>query len=325
MSEILEKMKTVILSQTKIAIISHSNPDGDTLGSQLALANAVSQFGIETRLINGDKVSEKYAFLSKWEALHPLQEDEELPEVVVFVDCANLERAGMLEQQERFVNSTILNIDHHPSNTNFGSLNYVVSTAAANCQVIYELLMAMGAEVTPEIATALYLGLSTDTGSFLFESVSADTHRLAAILIEAQADTDSVRKNMYESCSVAKFELQKHIYSHTEVSAEGKLAWSSLSQEILERTHADSADIDGLINSIKNIDGVEIAVLFREIGYMQIKVSFRSKEWADVNALAGSFNGGGHIRAAGCTIQGMMGDVQQKVLAAAEALLNKEV
>lgn len=323
MSDVLEKMKDAILSQHKIAIISHSNPDGDTLGSQLALANAVSQFGIEARLINESHVSPKFYFLPMSKAIRPLEAEENLPEVVVFVDCATLERASMERYQERLAGKTILNLDHHPSNNAFGTLNYVLSQAAANCQVVYELLETMGVKLTPEVATALYLGLSTDTGSFLFDSVSADTHRLAAILIDAQADTSAIRNNLYESTSRAKFELQKHIFNNTQISADGMMAWSSFDRALLERTQADSADIDGLINSIKNIEGVEIAILFREMDKERVKISFRSKAWADVNQLAACFGGGGHVRAAGCTLLEAMETVQQKVLRAAEAVLAK--
>lgn len=323
MSDVLEKMKDAILSQHKIAIISHSNPDGDTLGSQLALANAVSQFGIETRLINEGQVSSKFCFLPMSQEIHPLQPNEELPEVVVFVDCATLERAAMEKRQELLAGKTVLNLDHHPSNSQFGTLNFVVSEAAANCQVIYELLTVLDAELTPDVATALYLGLSTDTGSFLFDSVSADTHRLAAVLIDAHADTCAIRNNFYESMSRAKFELQKHIFNNTQLSEDGRLAWSTFDLELLKRTQADSADIDGLINSIKNIEGVEIAILFREIGKERVKISFRSKVWADVNQLAACFGGGGHIRAAGCTMLETMPEVQKKVLSAAEAALAK--
>ena len=323
MSDVLEKMKEAILSQHKIAIISHSNPDGDTLGSQLALANAVSPFGIETRLINESPVSSKFHFLPMSQTISPLKPGEELPEVVVFVDCATLERASMDDRQALLAGKTILNLDHHPSNTQFGTLNFVISQAAANCQVIYELIKVLGAELTKDVATALYLGLSTDTGSFLFDSVSADTHRLAAVLIDAQADTAAIRSNLYESMTRAKFELQKHIFNNTQLSADGRLAWSTFDRALLERTQADSADIDGLINSIKNIEGVEIAILFREIEAQRVKISFRSKMWADVNQLAACFGGGGHVRAAGCTILEAMPEVQEKVLREALAVLAK--
>lgn len=323
MSDVLEKIKAAILSQHKIAIISHTNPDGDTLGSQLALANAVSQFGIEVRLVNASSVSPKYHFLTMVEDIHPLAEGEELPEVVVFVDCATLGQASMQDDDKRLSGKVIVNIDHHPSNKGFGTYNYVVSQAAANCQVVYELIQVLEANLTPEVATALYLGLSTDTGSFLFDSVTADIHRLAAVLMDAHADTAIIRQSIYESTSKARFELQRHIFNHTGLSDDGKLAWSSLSQELLARTQADSADIDGLINALKDVEGVEIAILFRENQTDRIKISFRSKLWADVNRLAAQFGGGGHVRAAGCTIEDSLENVQAKVLRAAQDMLSK--
>lgn len=321
MSEILRQMKETILAQKTIMIISHSNPDGDTLGSQLALANAVNQFGIGCILINSDHVSEKYAFLKQYDRIRPLEEKEILPEVVVFVDCATAERTGYSLEDSRFLGKTIINIDHHTSNAGYGALNYVKSKAAASVQVVYELLVEMGIELTREIATALYLGLSTDTGSFLFDNVSADTHRLAAVLIEANADTDAIRMNIYENISVAKFQLQRYIYEHAVLESDGTLAWSEINQMLLQETKADSADIDGLINSIKDISGVEIAVLFRELTDEKVKISFRSKSWADVNVLAAQFGGGGHVRAAGCTLEGSLEKAKADVLRAAKVYL----
>ncbi len=321
MSEILVQMKEIILAQQQIMIISHSNPDGDTLGSQLALADAVNQFGIDAVLINKDELSVKYSFLNKYEQVRPLEDNEITPKVIVFVDCASMERSGYAANDKRFCDRIIINIDHHLSNQLYGALNYVQDSAAANVQVIVKLLQVMEAKITPAIATALYLGLSTDTGSFLFDSVSANTHRLAAELIDAGADTDQVRMNIYESTSVAKFRLLKHIYEHTTLEYNGVLSWSQFSHELLMETKADSADIDGVINNIKNIDGVEIAILFRELDENKVKISFRSKNWADVNQLAAHFGGGGHIRAAGCTILAPLEEVKTQVLAYTRAYL----
>lgn len=321
MNEILTQMKDLILSQKEVAIISHINPDGDTLGSQLALAYAVNQFGIQSILLNCDVVSSKYTFLEKTKEIEIFTPECDLPSVVIFVDCATLERAGFDQYADLLQGKTIINIDHHTSNSGFGQLNYVHKSAAANCQVVYDLIVALGAKLTADLATALYLGLSTDTGSFLFDSVSAETHRLAATLIEAEANADLIRLHVYESSSLARFTLQKHIYNQTTLSHDGKIAWCVLGHDLLSSMIVDSGDIDGLINSIKDIEGVEIAILFRGISKEQVKVSFRSKGWANVDQLAAHFKGGGHVRAAGCTINGQMDEIVTQVLTATHSQL----
>lgn len=308
MQQVLVQIKEILLSQSCVAIISHSNPDGDTLGSQLALAGALEAAGVETILINNDVISDKYHFVAGSQRIKPYSDGLQLPEVLVFVDCASLELAGCDEHTTFLQGRTIVNIDHHASNKLYGTINFVDGEAAANCQNIYEVIRALEVPITPEMATALYMGLSTDTGNFLFDNVSAKTLRIAADLKDYGADTNSLRWYMYESDSHKRIELMKYILNELHISHNGKYAWSKLSYEMMQRLHPDSTDIDGLINTIKNIEGVEIALLFRGVEAHKTKVSLRSKIWSDVNKFAGMFGGGGHVRAAGCTIEG---DVEQ--------------
>lgn len=322
MQENLKKIAEFILAQKQIAIISHQNPDGDTLGSQLALMMALEQKGIQVVLLNHDTISAKYNFIKGSERIKSAVTPENVPEVIVFVDCANMTLTGYHEE-EWLKNKVIVNIDHHTSNTEYGQYNYVQSKSGANCQNVYHLLQAMETELTPEIATALYMGLSTDTGNFLYESVSADTFRVAADLVEHGADTSKIRMNFYENCSRRKLELQKYVYNNLYFSADGRCAWSKLDWKLLDELQAISTDIDGLINSIKDIEGVEVAMLFKENAAGMIKVSLRSKSWADVNAIANKLGGGGHIRAAGCSLNVSMDEAQRLFVAAVEEYLEK--
>jgi len=322
MQENLKKIAEFILAEQKVAIISHQNPDGDTLGSQLALAMALEQKGIEVIMLNHDVISAKYNFIKNYERIVSGVLPEELPKVVIFVDCANITLTGYHEE-EWLQDKIIVNIDHHTSNTQYGQYNYVQSKSGANCQNMYYLLQAMDTEFTPEISTALYMGLSTDTGNFLYESVSADTFRVAANLVEYGADTTKIRMNFYENCSRRKLELQKYIYNNLSFSADGRCAWSKLEWSLLEELQAVSTDIDGLINSIKDIEGVEVALLFKENATGMIKVSLRSKTWADVNAIANKLGGGGHVRAAGCSLNVSMEEAQRLFVEATEEYLAK--
>lgn len=313
MQQMLEQIIATILEQETIAIISHNNPDGDTLGSQVALAMAVQQYGVKTILLNNDYISKKYDFIAEIERIRPYIEGEPLPEVVIFVDCSTLELAGYTANHLALQGKMVINLDHHASNIGYGTLNYINITAGANCQNIYELLRKMGAELTPEIATALYMGLSTDTGNFLYDNTTSDTLRIAAELKDCGAETNQVRLRLYESCSKSRLELQRYIYQHLQFSSDGAYAWSHLEYDMLEALHANSTDIDGLINTIKSIDGVEVAMLFRGVDEEKIKVSLRSKSWADVTVIAGQFGGGGHVRASGCTMECTMEEAITKM------------
>jgi len=323
MQNVLMSIKEILVQQKQVAIISHQNPDGDTLGSQLALYGALQQKGIDVQLYNNDKVSEKYYFVPGANLIRPRDEEELLPEVIVFVDCATLEMAGYSTDAPCLQGKTIINIDHHTSNQGYGQWNYVKEDAAANCQNIYEVLQAMECQITSGIATAIYMGLSTDTGNFLFSNVTSDTLRIAANMKDAGANTDSIRENMYESCSRKRMILMRYILNNLKISENGKYAWSKLSNAMMEELQPDSTDIDGLINTIKNIEDVEVAVLFRGVEPQKTKISLRSKSWADVNQIAKDFGGGGHVRAAGCSILDTVENAADQLIPAVKHYLEK--
>lgn len=304
MQQKLKEVLQALLGAKQVAIISHKNPDGDTLGSQLALGNALKSVGKDVILYNRDTISKKFYFIAGANTVIQYLDGMELPEVVVFVDCAEPQLAGFHLTDAIFSNRTIVNIDHHASNKQYGTWNYVIDSAGANCQNIYHLLQAMQVSITPEIATALYVGLSTDTGNFMYDNVSAETLRIAAELKEIGANTDALRLQLYESCSKKKIEMMKYILNNLHISEDGQYAWSTISYEMMHTLEPESTDIDGLINTIKDIEGVEIAVLFRGVEANRTKASLRSKVWADVNEIAGIFGGGGHVRASGVSIDG---------------------
>ena len=304
MQQTLKETANALLAAQQIAIISHKNPDGDTLGSQLALGNALKAAGKDVILYNRDIVAAKFYFIAGAERIVRYQEGQALPDTVVFVDCAEPQLAGFQVTDAVLAGKTIINIDHHASNKKYGTWNYVVDTAGANCQNIYHVLRAMELPLTADIATALYTGLSTDTGNFMFDNVSSDTLRIAAELKDIGANTDAVRLQLYESSSKKKIALLKYILNNLHISEDGQFAWSSISYQLIEELQPESTDIDGLINTIKDIEGVEVAMLFRGVEANRTKVSLRSKVWADVNQIAGMFGGGGHVRASGVTIDG---------------------
>lgn len=319
MEDIL-KIKDEIKKSNKVTIVSHYHPDGDALGSQIALALSLEQLGIQTTMLNKDPVPETYRFLKNWQLIKPLDELSELPPLVIFVDCATTERVGYPVETILNSNSLVINIDHHTSNSNFGHLNWIEPNAAATAELIYDLLGLLQVKIDKDIATALYTGISTDTGSFLYENTTATTHLVVSDLINRGAEVGLLRLNYYENTNINKIYLLKHVLNNLEFASDNKISWVALKQDFYTSINASDHDAEGLINYLKNISGVEIAIIFREMAEDKIKVSFRSKRMADVNLLAAKFGGGGHPRAAGCTINDALDNAISRVLSAAEEI-----
>lgn len=323
MNSDLQALAEFLKNSAWVSIFSHVNPDGDAIGSSCALAKALETIGVKADIYNVSPIPEAYYFLPKAREIKLFTGTEELAPVVIIVDCANLKRAELDKYPESLAGKIIAEIDHHLGNEYFGKYNYVNANVIANCENVYRLLEEMGVKIDEETATALYLGISTDSGSFRFDAVTAETHRAAAKLLEKGARTDLVRLNIYESVSKAKLILQKYLFSHLAFACDGKIAWCALDKEILHETKAESNDIDGLVDILKNIEGVEIAILLRERAD-GIKISFRSKEYVNVNELAQNFGGGGHTRAAGATIKKSLDEACDAVLKQAERALGEK-
>lgn len=323
MKEKMEIQKIIdLLSKSKeVGIISHLSPDGDALGSQLALALGLEKINIKTTLINKDSVPKGLSFLPGSKKIKPLEELTHLPKVLVFVDCATLERSGYSEDEIDTSKTVIVNIDHHISNSNFGTYNLVKAKAAATAEIIYDLLSLLQIKVDIDIATALYTGISTDTGSFMYDNVTSTTHKVAADLIKYGADTSKVRVNFYENMSRGKVELLKLGLSNLNFSSDGRISWITYDLESFESLNLSSNDADGMISYVKNISEVELALVFKETEPNLYKVSMRSKSWFDVNELASLFDGGGHARASGCTIKGPLDEVVKKIVDAGEKIM----
>lgn len=311
-----------ILSETKeVGIISHLSPDGDTLGSQLALALGLEKNKIKTKLINKDGVPENLSFLPGSKKIKPINKVKSLPEVLVFVDCATLERSGY--NAEDIKDKVTINIDHHISNSNFATYNLIKDSAAATAEIIYDLLSLLQIRIDTDIATALYTGISTDTGSFMYDNVTSTTHRVAADLIKYGANSSKVRVNFYENMSRAKVELLRLGLSNLDFSQDERISWIAYKLEDFDNLNLSYRDAEGIISYVKNISGVEVALVFIETEANVYKVSMRSKSWFDVNELALLFDGGGHVRASGCTIKGSLDEVVNKIVREGEKIMTR--
>lgn len=289
-----------------IYICSHVQPDGDNIGSMLALALSIKALGKNVFVIKTDSIPKDYQFLPGVEMIKEYEKIENL-DLLMVVDCSDEDRLG---KNKHFLDQSkfTINIDHHISNTYFGDINMVDGKASATGELLYSLISKLDIEVDKDIATNLYTAISTDTGSFMYESVTDKTHEIAAKLLRCGIDKDIINIKLYHSRSMERTNLFIKSFSTLKTFNNNKIAVVSVTKEMLEDTNTKLEDTEGIISFIRDIDDVEVACLLKEFGDKETKVSLRSKESIDVSKISQAFNGGGHIRAAGCTIYESIND-----------------
>jgi phosphoesterase RecJ-like protein len=229
------------------------------------------------------------------------------------VDAADAGRMG--DCRKLFARDVqILNIDHHATNDRFGRVNVVIPDAAATAQVLYEWVEAMELEWTRELATCIYTGLLTDTGGFRYANTTPRVMNQAAHLIDRKVDANRIAEEVLETTTLAHLQLLRKALETLRLSKDGRIAWMWIRRKDVEAIGAKEEDWDGIVNYARNVMGVDVGILFREVNEKTIRVSFRSRRIVDVGALAQTLGGGGHARAAGCTIMGSAGEVERQVL-----------
>lgn len=316
LSSILEKVPAA-------ALFSHVSPDGDSLGSMLALGLALESLGKKISYYNAGPIPENLKFLpgvNKISNSWP----EELPEVLIFIDCAEAERAFGTINSEFIKDKQIINIDHHVSNNKFGTINWVDSKAAATGEMIYFLLKKMGVAISYDIAINLYTAIITDTGRFSYSNTTPDSFKIAAQLIKTGIDLAAINHIIFERKTLPQIKLLRKALTNLELLHNNSIAVIVLSQRDFLESGADENLSEGLVNYARSIEQVEAAVLIKELEDNEIKVSFRSNSWLDVNRVASRFGGGGHIRASGCTIYRPLKEAVKEVITALEEALNIE-
>ncbi len=315
----IEEMIEVLRKAPSVALFSHVSPDGDCIGSMLAIGMALEKMGKEVSFYNPDPVPRNLAFLPGSSRVR-----QELPNLVektlMFVDCTDLHRVN-LTMAEISGESTILNLDHHISNEYFGHFNWVDAHASASGEVAIALIGYLGVEVDRDIATNLYTAIVTDTGCFQYSNTTANTHRLTAELLDKGIDLAIIHHNIFDQKPLAQIKLLQSALNGLEIHAEGQLATMTLSLEDFQKSGAEQGLSEGLVNHARSIAGVEVAVLLREAGVQEIKVGLRSNLWLNVNEIAAQFGGGGHQRAAGCSLKLSLSEAKQILITAIEEAL----
>ncbi len=304
----------VLREHQSFAVLSHVRPDGDALGSQLALALSLQAMGKNVKVWNEDGMLEKYNFMPSAEILTPPPATPEDFEVVIALDTATQNRLGTSADGVRSAKLWI-NIDHHPSNPRYGDLVYIDEHAPATGQILFELLKSEQLPMNRAIAENLFVAISTDTGSFQYPNTTARTFEIAAELIRAGVDVGGLSQQIYENYPRRRIELVRVLLGDMRFDANGKIASFSLSLKAAAEVGAKPEDNEGLIDHIRAIEGVIVAVFLEELAEGKVRVSMRSKsEKADVCAICQKFGGGGHKLAAGARVRGTLAEVQERVL-----------
>lgn len=297
-----KEAKELIDKSENIFIASHINPDGDNIGSILATGLALKSLGKNVNILKTDTIPKDFKFLPGIDSIKDYEDNMGSKDLFIVLDSSDENRLGTLKKLLD-ITPNIINIDHHVSNTNFGKINIVNKLACATGEIVYNLLHYMDININKDIATNLYTAISTDSGSFKYESVTGDTHRIVASLLDIGIDHNYININLYEKMSINRFKMNNLVLSNLKTYNNGKIAVVKVNDKILEETNTTMEDTDSIVSYIRKIDTVEVACLLKEFEPKEIKVSLRSKEHIDVSVICEKFGGGGHKRAAGCKIE----------------------
>ncbi len=318
----LDAIVRVINANSSFIVLEHEKPDGDCIGSGLALVQALHSLGKKALLVSQDPHPAIYDFLpgrSHHTRAGCLDPGTFSADVAIFVDCADAERAGNALEFTR--KKLRINIDHHISNTLFGHINMVDPGAAAAGQLVYSILKRLGVEISPDLATCLYVAIMTDTGGFRYQTTTQEVFELASLLIGKGANGSKIAERVFETRSFSSLLLLGSALSTIELYHGGKVATATVTKDMLKKTGATLEETEGIIEYPRSIAGVWLSLLFKEDQNLEkVHVSFRSREQVNVAELADLFGGGGHPRAAGATIEGSMKNVVGRVLEAVDGL-----
>jgi len=296
-------------------ITSHVRPDGDGLGSGLALYWMLTDLGKEVDVILRDRVPPSYNVLPASDLVLVQDDVNEKYDAAFIIECSDVERPGLPSLKDQFV----VNIDHHSTTIPFGDINWIDATAAAVGEMIYNLCKALGIEVTKEIAECIYTALLTDTGSFHFSNTTERTLKIASELVRRGVEPARISEALFYSGSFAKVKLLGLVLSNIEHDDSGRIAWITMDRATMYEAEACEEDSDGIVNHALSIGDVEAVAFFKELRTGSYRISLRSKGKNNVAKVAEVFGGGGHRNAAGCRIDGELDEVKRRVI---EALQN---
>jgi phosphoesterase RecJ-like protein len=304
----------------RFIVASHQRPDGDAIGSAMSMALALRALGKSATVVT-DAIPP--VFLQPFPDVAGIQITPEVTEAydaALIMECSELSRTGV----KGLDRSPVINIDHHPGNKGYGAINWVDESAAACGEMAFTLMEALGAPLTKEIATHVYLAVLTDTGSFHFSHLSPRTYEIAKRCVEAGADPQWIARTHYDSNSLARVRIFGAVMNGMVIVDGGRIALLSITRQTMADLQGTSDDLEGLINFPLTVKDIEAVAFFKEVGDWDWRVSLRSKGNVDTGAIARAHGGGGHTNAAGCSAKGLLDDVfKQFGELLAEAVRNK--
>jgi bifunctional oligoribonuclease and PAP phosphatase NrnA len=318
-AEVLEQIRDEILRAQRFLITSHLKPDGDSIGSQMAMAYALRALGKQVRIVNCDLAQPALLTFPGVSAIEIASEAEGDIDLVLVMECSDLARTGV-SGLDRY---RIVNIDHHPGNAMYGAVNWFDAGAAACGEMVFDVIRCLGVPVTPEIATHIYVAILTDTGSFHYSSISPRTFDICRQALEAGAEPVSIARNVFDSNNIGRLRLFGAVLGSVELDDSGRLATIYLDRAMARASGGTYDDTEGLINLPLTVKEIQAVVFFKEWEGNQYRISLRSKGRIDVGEVAKQFGGGGHKNASGCTIGGSLASVRRQIVPLVQAAITR--
>jgi len=317
----IRAISDLIRKKNRFLVTSHVNPDGDSIASQLALRKILLSLGKDCTVVNLHPVPRIYRFLPGAEEILVRRRHSMRPYSALFVlDCGHPSRAsGFLDRHNP---PRVINFDHHITNTGYGDLNWVDNGASSTCELIYDLAAKLGVAIDQDLASALYTGILTDTGSFRYSNTTPRSMTIAARLLRHGVDPNRIAEQVYDNAEYASLRLLGKILGRMGKTADGRISWLTFSHAELSRLSSMS-ETEEFVNYARSLNTARLAIGLKEVKPGDIRVSFRSKGEVDVSAFASRYGGGGHRNAAGCSITGSLRSVTRRLVADARLFLNE--
>jgi phosphoesterase RecJ-like protein len=314
----VRQIAEAIHSRQRFVLSSHSRPDGDAIGSQLAMAYALRELGKHVELVNADPAPPP---LMQFPGVADIQIAPVVTgdfDAAIIMECGDLTRTGVGGLDRFFV----INIDHHPGNAAYGQINWFDAAAAACGEMVFDVVRALGVPLTPEIATHVYLAILTDTGSFHYSHITPRTFDICREAIEAGVDPVLVARNVYDSNNMGRLKLFGTVLSAMQLAPSGRIAVVYVDHEMARGAGGTYEDTEGLINLPLTVKEIQAVVFFKQIEGDEYRISLRSKGDIDIGVIAKEFGGGGHKNAAGCTVSGGVDALQKLFIEKIEAAID---
>lgn len=317
----MNKTIEALSRSNSIAITSHTDPDGDSIGSILALGLALKQKHKDIQILIKDSLPSRYKFLPGSDLIKKYDDIEERKFDLLFVlDCGDENRTG---NNKILKNSkTIINIDHHISNTKFGDINIININSSSTCEMIFQVIKDLHLLINKEIAMCIYTGILTDSGNFMYDNANEKTHLIAAELLRTNFNKNKIIYNLYQRKSINSLKFIGYLLTNMEIALNGRLAIFKITLDLLNKFNVSYNNIESLVNYGRDMEGVQISIVIREQEDGSVKLSFRSKDDnVDVRALAQLFNGGGHKKASGATLNSSLIEAESMVIEKSKKIL----